>query len=344
MAEFPRNQCIVFTGRLASMSRAMAVAQVVELGGLVRHSVTTRTDFVVMGADGWPMRSCGRLTRNLELTEELDRCGHHIAILSEAEFLRRLRRDEQATSIRHSHTLEQLSRLVGISGLRLRRWVQRGLIRPVDPQATIALFDYGEVTAAAMLAKLIARGARPTTLVRSLQSLQRWLPEDATVTDHLVRLQRELLIRDHTGQLINASGQLHFDFSESSTTSLQQPVVDVLVDPDELYDLAYRYDSQGDFAHAIELYREWLNHFGEDADVLFNLGNSYCSSGEHAQAAVAYRRCLQADRRHTDAWNNLGLCLSELNEPAAAVKALRQAVLVEPANLQARENLAELLK
>lgn len=322
----------------------MAVSQVVQLGGLVRHVVNSRTDVVVLGADGWPMRSSGRLTRNLERTEQLDQCGQRVVILGEAEFLRRLRRDDQATSIRHSHTLEQLSRLVGISGLRLRRWVQQGLIRPVEQQAAIAQFDYAEVTAAAMLAKLIARGVRPARLVRSLQSLQRWLPEDASVSDHLVRLQRELLVRDNSGQLINPSGQLYFDFDESSITSITTQSSSPFVDPDELYDLAYRYDSEGKFDQAIAHYQQWLVHFGDDADVLFNLGNALCSSGAHVQAATAYRRCLQADQRHTDAWNNLGLCLSQLNEPAAAVKAFRQAIVVEPTNRQARDNLADMLE
>lgn len=326
------------------MSRVRAVAQVVQLGGLVRHVVNSRTDVVVLGADGWPMRSSGKLTRNLERAEELDRCGQCVVMLGEADFLRRLSRDDQATSIRHSHTLEQLSRLVGISGLRLRRWVEQGLIRPVDQQADIAQFDYAEVTAAAMLAKLIARGVRPARLVRSLQSLQRWLPEDASVADHLVRLQRELLVRDDSGHLINPNGQLYFDFDESSITSIESQSASPFVDPDELYDRAYHYDCEGSFDQAIAHYQQWLEHFGDDADVLFNLGNAYSSSGSHVQAATAYRRCLQVDQRHADAWNNLGLSLAQLNEPAAAVKAFRQAILVEPANRQARDNLADMLQ
>lgn len=345
---FPEGQRIVFTGRLASMSRSAAVEKVTALGGLVRSVVNRQTDAVIIGADGWPLRCSGRLTRNLERADALARYGDRPTILTEAEFLRRISGGQKVTEVRRSHTIEQLSRLMGVSGLRLRRWVEIGLIRPVDPAAIVPLFDFGEVIAAKRLAKLIQRGVRPTTLVRSLQRLQHWLPHDAAVANHLVHLQHELLVRDECGRLIDASGQRHFDFDDAQRpATCTAPAIAESAsrfDPDQLYEIAYQYELAGNHRKAVTAYRDWLTAFGEDPNVLFNLGNVYRSDGQLERACRTYRRCLALDRQHAGAWNNLGICLADQRSLSEAIEALRMAAELQPDDAGTCYNLADLLE
>lgn len=342
---FPEGQRIVFTGRLASMSRDVALEKITARGGIVRSNVTSRTDTLVIGADGWPLRSTGQLTLNLERADDIMRQGGHIAVIGEAEFLRQLT-DEQPTCVMRTHSLEQLSRLIGISGLRVRRWITQGLIRPIASSATVPQFDYREVRAAKTLSTLIRRGIRPATLVQSLKRLSRWLPDDAVVAEHLVMLQRQLLVRDEAGNLLEASGQFHFDFDagdDDLSATVEVSTTIALSDSDALYDSAFQSECDGRLDDAIYAYNRWLDCFVNDADVCFNLANVYVANEMPEQAVLTYRRCLNIDPEHDEAWNNLGLCLAQMGNYSEAVKALRKAVGFAPKNADWCYNLADLL-
>ena len=324
------------------MSRPDAIAKVLALGGKVHRRVNPRTDALVIGSDGWPMRASGRLTRNLELAEELVEGGQRLAILGEHEFLRLLNGEEHVSVVHRTYSLPQLSRLAGVSGLRLRRWAQRGLIRPVADGSPAAQFEYSQVKTTKTLVRLLARGVRPTRLLHSLQRLQRWLPADATLADHLVSLQRQLLVRDGSGRLLDAGGQLYFDF-EPASGQVSLEVVPAELDADSLYDRAYELESRGAYQPAIDHYQQWLELYGDDADVWFNLANTLWATGALAEAVTAYQRCLEVDQRHQAGWNNLGLCLEQLGDAAGAVRALQKAVQLAPANADSCLNLTELL-
>ena len=71
MSEEKRSQAelsgerIVFTGKLASMTRGQALQIVRSLGGTVESNPSKDTTLVVFGQDGWPLQRDGRLTRKL---------------------------------------------------------------------------------------------------------------------------------------------------------------------------------------------------------------------------------------------------------------------------------------
>ncbi len=346
---FPAGKRIAFTGRLASMSRAMVTRTITERGGFVRERVTPRTDMLVIGADGWPLRSSGRITRNLLVANELQNQAHPLVILGESEFVRRLSGDTETDPIRSMHTIEQLSRLLNVSGLRIRHWIDIGLVHPTDASDLAPRFDYREVAAARTLAKLIRRGVKTSTLVDSLRTLKRWLPDNASINGQLVSLENRLLVRDQHDRLIEPNGQLQFCFGTAidppgRSIEVAETLTDDAVDPDSLFDLAFGHQQSGQTASAIEGYQRWLNHFGDDDEVLFNLANAYMDDGDFGSARGCYRRCVRANRSSAGGWNNLGLCLHRLGDASAAVKALRRAVDLETGNTDYLFNLADVLE
>lgn len=341
---------VAFTGQLASMSRRDALQLVSDEGGTVRVRVSRSTDLLIIGSDGWPLRRSGQLTINLQRAEQLQAAGAAIEVLSEDAFLERLGRPID-NSVRRHHTLEQLSRMIGVRGLRLRRWIQRGLLRPIEPASKILEFDYAEVSVARMLVPLLKDSRRQWRTQQSLERLRRWLPQDRRLNDHLVRLRRQLAVRDQHGRLLDAHGQYFFRFDEPT------PAVDMVATAkassltqteESLLRAAHRRHRKGKYAAAIRLYRRWLKHYRDQAAdrtalVLYDLGNAYQSLGRVDLATRAFQRSVRLDPFNPHAWNNLGLSLAAAGGPAAAVKPLRRALKLNPDYCEACYNLADIL-
>lgn len=77
------QKIVVFTGDLISFDRKEAMQSVVDLGGLLRTSVSKKTNFVVFGTPPEPGYKTAKEIKALELIEQ----GHEIKLLSEEEFL-----------------------------------------------------------------------------------------------------------------------------------------------------------------------------------------------------------------------------------------------------------------
>src|SRR5262245_40437445 len=97
-----RGQVVAFTGRLAALTRARAEALVRGQGGTPVDQVTDATTLLIVGADGWPLRRDGRLTKNLLRARLLARLGHPVETVEEDAFLRRLGQPDVALHPYHS--------------------------------------------------------------------------------------------------------------------------------------------------------------------------------------------------------------------------------------------------
>ncbi len=348
---FPTGLRIAITGRLASLSRAAAMEVLARRGGFFQERVTHHTDLLVIGADGWPLRRSGTITRNLRRASELQQAGCKLSIVSEAEFLSRLNDSQEADSIRRVHTVEQLSQILGISGLRIRRWIDIGLIEPTDPSSLTQTFDYQQVATARTLIRLINQGVAPRKLVTSLRRLQKWFADDHQLGMTISALEGQLLARRGI-EWLDWRGQLYFSFEDtgengtrirfekrSSAGSLTATGDEAAV----LFDTAYRLEVEGSFEQAATVYSEWLKRFGEDGAVLFNLANVHFHLAMTELAINHYRHSVASDPACASAWNNLGLCLHELGDNSEAIEALRIAAQLEPENTETLYSLADIL-
>lgn len=88
---------VCFTGTLLSMSRKEAHAHLAEVGGQPAAGVTRKTDVLVIGTqDPARLRPGDDQSSKSRKAEELLAKGHHIEIISEADFLERLACSELA--------------------------------------------------------------------------------------------------------------------------------------------------------------------------------------------------------------------------------------------------------
>src|SRR5262249_26969585 len=105
----------------------------------------------------------------------------------------------------------ELGELLNVSRDRLRRWMEDGLVKPVETRDGICYFEFRHVSAVKSLCKLTEAGVRPERIRRSLRQLSRSMPDlDAALFQH----GEELLVRSEEGHLVEPTGQRVFDFEE----------------------------------------------------------------------------------------------------------------------------------
>lgn len=337
---------IAVTGRLAALSRADAVRLIGESGGRYCRGVSRATSLLVVGLDGWPLRKDGRLTHNLRRARVLQNRGVPIEILPEDRWLRLLGLDDLQSSIGRLYPLDQVSRVAGVPGERVRSWIRAGLVRPVETVRSVACFDFRQIAAVKRLEELTQSGVTAARLRRSLKQLEAWLPEAA---GWLARLDSwgaagRFVIRSPDGRLAELSGQRLFDFGSEEAEPVSVPYEGVPVDPDEDFERAVELELAGRFAEAAAEYRSWLAQFGPDAEVCFNLGNALFALGETEAAVERFRQAVEIDPGCAAAWSNLGSVLAELGECDEAIAALRKALRLDPGRSEAVYNLADILE
>lgn len=351
------GKTIVFTGRLATMSRAQARQTISDRGGTVATRVSNCCNLIVVGSDGWPLRTSGKLTATLEKAERLQKAGTQIQVVTEASFLKLIGLHDSQETIRRTFSIEQLSRMLNISGLRLRRWIKAGLLEPAVCEDSLPCFDFAEVTKAKMIDRLLRSGRTKQQAAESLLRLRRWVPDDDRIALHIHSLVGSLAIRNDANEMIDEWGQYRFDFDHESNMSQvpssnrpENRVVRIPQNPkamnkhaDALFDQAYNYQHQGDNEQAVMLYEGWLTKFGRDSCVLFNLGNAYADCGQTDLAIRALHECVELEPMHCLAWNNLALCRIKQDDSEGAIEALRAAIELDPLYADAIYNLADIL-
>jgi tetratricopeptide (TPR) repeat protein len=337
-------QCkeVVFTGRLASMTRAQAATLVRAHGGIYSSRVSRRSNFVVVGQDGWPLDKDGRLTNKLRRARAFKRIGRPIIVVTEEDFLNHLGVDTQA-STRRLHTIAQLSQLVKVPGNRLRTWLRAGLIQAVEIQDGIPRFDYSQVVSARTLCELTEAGVSTERLRRSLIRLRKWMGESDQPLLQLATLEKTgpLLVRLDDG-LAEPTGQRHFEFEAGESDS---PIClpQATKTADQWFDEACDLEDAGRLDEAIEAYRQAILVDSATSFLCFNLANALYGSGQKERAVERYYQAVELDRDSAQGWNNLGVVLSELGKTTEARAALERALSIDPQYADARYNLADLL-
>ena len=204
---------VVFTGKLASMTRRDAAAIVESAGGRVVTTVSRRTSTVVVGMEGWPLLPDGRVSRSLRRAEEMKERGDAIQIISEAVFLERLGLQERQPRVRKSYPAEQVCQLVGLDPAVLRRWEVMGLVR-----SHRGLYDFQDIVSLRTLAELIGRGVSPQTIGKSVRGLASVLPDTERPLAQLKLVEASGALLAELGDILVApDGQLLMNFQTSDT-------------------------------------------------------------------------------------------------------------------------------
>ncbi|WP_225745009.1 BRCT domain-containing protein [Marinilactibacillus sp. Marseille-P9653] len=83
-----RNETVVFTGKLASMTRKQAQNLVRSLGGQVQYSVSQKTTLLVIGRSNLDLFEPDSRSLKLKHAEELQNRGLELKKIIEDEFIR----------------------------------------------------------------------------------------------------------------------------------------------------------------------------------------------------------------------------------------------------------------
>lgn len=336
---------VAFTGQLASMTRPEAAELIRAHGGTFVTSVTRRTSYLVIGQEGWPLRKNGTLSEKLETARYLQAAGCNIAILAEEELLRRLGLEGSTRGVHKRFSLAQLGRLLKVPRDRLRGWINAGLVQPIETIQGVCYFDFHQVTGVRTLWELTQAGVKSETIRRSLEQLARWLPPaqaDSPLAQlRLLEENGQLLMRLADGQLVEPSGQPHFDFEatpEPTITPAQPPSTA------DAWQRGCELEEAGQLAEAAAAYREALFHGGPQPHICFNLGNVLYAQGQIGQAAERFRQAVELDHAFAESWNNLGNVLLELGQRQQALAAFQQALATRPVYADPHYNLADALE
>lgn len=361
---FVHGRRIALTGRFALWTHRQLFELLLRRGASPVRRVDARTDWVVVGGEGWPLRRSGALTVALERARTLAAAGVPLEVLREEELLRRMDDGDEGLAIRRDYHLPELSRIIGVSGRRLRGWVDAGLIRPVRFDDGVPRFDYAQAAAVRMLWRLTRNGVKRSVLRRNLHQLGRWLPEATDAARQLEVLDRVMVVRDDRGNLLDRWGQrwIDFDSSDSATfhslamhpaarrdaaattapTLHMQEREEMSEEADAQFAACVALESARRWQSAAVAYRRWMDRFGPDPDVAFNLGNVLVELDQPAAAIAAYRKSLARDATRAETWNNLGNVLADLGQRSEAVAAYRRALICDPHSAEANENLSSL--
>lgn len=325
------NQTVAVSGRLDSMTHADLASLVARHGGRLVRNVSVDTDYLVIGGS-----SSDRETTKSRAAAELSEAGAAIQIVSEPDFLARLRSDDSGT-IRGRHSLDEVAALIGVPEATIRVWVRDGHVRPADTIGRLSLFDFADVARLRSLAELRSTGLSSSQLRTAVQDLDAW--DDALATiDHEASYPRRVVFRLGDGRLTEIGGQLLFDFGEGvqQPTALPLPVAPLL-------DRAIAYEEADEPELAAAVYQEILDRGDEQPETRFNLANLEFRLARYDEAINRFEEALDRDPEFAEAWNNLGTALLEVNRTDEAIRAFREAVRIRPSYSDAHFNLATVL-
>jgi tetratricopeptide (TPR) repeat protein len=334
---------VALVGKLAGMSKREAQQLVREHGGTLVERDASAT-LIVIGENELPIGAAS-LDESFDsaVREAVDRGTAQI--ISETQLWQRLGLVEHEQHLHRLHTPAMLARLLGVEVSVIRRWQRRGWIVPAREVRRLAYFDFQEVATARRLTELLAAGMSAAEIEKKLAALARYLPD---VKRPLAQLSvivegKQLLVRQGD-ELVEAGGQLHFDFGapgDVETATVPASVafaseILALADragqglpttPDEMVQLAGQLEDEGRVEAAAEMYRAAMAAGGPSAEICFLLAELLYRMHDVTAARERYYMAIEMDEDYVEARANLGCVLAELGEQELAIAAFEGALL-----------------
>jgi tetratricopeptide (TPR) repeat protein len=312
---------VAFTGRLASMTRALAFSLVEKNGGTPRTGVTKATAVLIVGELGWPLLQDGSPSKSLQKAK-----AYCIPIASERRFLTWIGKAAPELQTR-AYSKKQLAALSKVSGDLIDQFAMFGLIEPRDD-----LFGFRDLAAARQIAALLASGVKLSTITQSLAEIRKWLPDAGLANLRLYQDASDTLLVEHRDGRTDKKGQFVL------------PIAPPAADADLLFEKAQAAEEAEDWDTAERFYSLVMKIDPSDAAAAFNLANVLRAQNKLVEAEAAYRGALEREPQFAEAWFNLAGLLDEQRRGSEAVRCLEQALKADSEYADAVFNLALLLQ
>ena len=323
------GQRVAFTGTLASMTHQAASEVVRDAGGEPTEHVSRSTTLLVIGEEGWPLESDGRISQKLQEAERLRQTGSGLRLASESEFLRIVGLVDEETTPR-LYTPAMLSRLLKLSAGLVRRWERLGVLVPKRKVGRLPYFDFREVSRLRRITELLDEGITLPQLEQSLRGLAA-IPDSAEIADQLELIagSRTLVVRDSDGLMHVGSGQRILDFDPPDDA---HPGAIPFVRPAptrsavDWYERACDLHEAGDLHAASEAFRKAILERPQQPEFHFQLAETLFRLGEADRALERYLCATDWDSDYVEAWGQIGVIHLDRREPHEAREALERAV------------------
>ena len=304
-----RHHVVVFTGKLACLTRQAAHARVRELGGDIADEVTRRTTLLVVGDEGFLSKI--DKSRKLRIAE---RQVPRVQIISEEEFCRRAGLQTAGDLKQTLYPLRAVQKLYAeLREDRVRYLEANGLVSAKVKTNAERFYDFPTVLVFRQAHEQLAAGRPLRAVVLNLRA-------------------------EHAGQLV-------LDFEPRSTparvVSFRRPRNEPIESPEAWFNRAYQLDedpatrseARQAYEHALELDPQYV-------PALINLGDVHYAEGRWNEASACFERAIAQEPGNAKARYNLGNVLHDRHEYQAALILYRDAVALAPDFADASFNLA----
>ncbi len=203
---------------------------------------------------------------------------------------------------------KEVSRLLGISEGRLRRWTRLGLVLSrTRPSRRGLAFDFQGLVALRTVKRLRSRGVPLQRIKKCVDTLRRLHPELKEPLAQARIQEGPALVVAQKNRRFTPEGQLLLNFNGVKTEPLPLPGEQL----DKLFLLALEKEHQEDWEGAKKLYSLILALKPDHPDALVNLGNILFRLGYPEGACAHYLKALECDSLHPEANYNLGNILED---------------------------------
>ena len=248
---------------------------------------------------------------------------------------------QETAHVEKHFTPQEVARLVGIPGGRIRYWTRLGLVPHVRQPKRRLWFDFQGLVALRTIKELRDQGVSLHKIRACVEKLKKRHPE---ITEPLSQVRffatRRKIVLAQKRRRFSPEGQLHLDFTEESSRIVP------LAGPDSgaLFLQALDCERRGAWEEAREKYAAILALKPDHPDALVNLGNILYRWRFQEGAEAHYRQALTSDPDHVEANFNLANLLEEKDRLDEAVVHYQQALEADPGFPEACFNLARTLE
>jgi tetratricopeptide (TPR) repeat protein len=238
------------------------------------------------------------------------------------------------------YSFKDVSRLLGISEGRLRRWARLGLVAGRQRSPRGLAFDFQGLVALRTVKRLRNHGVSLSRIKQCVDTLKRLHPELYEPLAQSRVYNDPALVMAQKNRRFTPEGQLVLDFDREGGKPLSLPQDQV----GRLFLLAMEKEQLGEWEGAKKIYSLILAIKPDHPDALVNLGNILYRLGFPEGAAAHYAKALEGNHHHPEANYNLANILEEQGDLQEAVTLFRRALGKEPYFPEACFNLARLLE
>lgn len=256
---------------------------------------------------------------------------------------------EKEHGFQAGYTLEDVTKILGVSRKQIRRFVQSGFLAPRKGRRGEFRFGLPDLVLLRTANELSAR-IPSQRLKRALKKLRESMPEGRPLTGvRITAVGEEVVIRDGRSRWKVDSGQGLLDFDVAEITAQVAPITrraaaaaridESKLSADDWYAMGFDFETC-DTERARDAYRRALELEPDHQSSRVNLGRLLQEAGHTAAAIAHYRMVLGDHPEDATAAFNLGVALEDIHEDAEAATAYELAVQADPAYADAYYNLA----